>query len=120
MNSGMGRMADRLPGTVDIADRGTAEGRDFGNGDFFGDFRDRFKITFGSGRKSGFNNIHPEFFKLGGKPHFFSRVHAGAWGLFAVSQCSVEDKYFFDHGSILKKIGYFLIIVSFSSRDSLC
>jgi hypothetical protein len=97
VDHGPGRYLDRLARGGDVAggdSRETADGRVL---DLFRDFPHRVKVSLGRAGKSRFDNVHAQFLQFFGYPEFLSRVHGGSWGLFAVSQCGVENVYFVAH-----------------------
>ena len=78
-------MLNGAPGPVDIVLGGSRQGGDFRFFKFSGNLGYRIKISFGGGRKSGFQYIDAELFQLRGQSKLFRGVHTGPGRLLAVS-----------------------------------
>jgi len=81
----------RLGRRVDVFLDRTGQPGDTGILDCLGDFLHRLKISGGTYRKSGFNDIHAQAIQSLRHFHLFAFVHAGARRLFTVPQGSVEN-----------------------------
>jgi hypothetical protein len=58
----------------------------------------RFKVAIGAGRKSRFDDIHPQALKLARDAQFLVAGHGGPRRLLAVAQGGVENDEFVSHG----------------------
>ena len=85
MDPWLGRVADGLPGPIDIVFGCAGQRGDFGPFQFAGNPGNCLQITIGSRRKSRLQNIDAQFFQLDGQSQLFSGIHAGAGRLLTVS-----------------------------------
>src|SRR5262245_29548856 len=91
VNAWTSSILQRFSGPGDVLFRGAAERGDF---DFLALGRDGFdgrKVTVGSNRKAGFDDVDSEVLELVSHPDLLCQVHRAAGRLFTVAQGRIKD-----------------------------
>src|SRR5205823_14275355 len=86
-----GRVAERLPGPVDVVRIAARQAADHRPLDLPGNRLHRLEITRRGDREARFDDIDAEVLERLGDLQLFPQVHAGAWRLLAVAKRRVEN-----------------------------
>ena len=108
MDAGMLRPLDRFPGFIDIALHGTRQPANYRDLDLLFAYRripdlirdpaHGFQVIGRGGGKARFDNVHAQAGQVSGHFQLLGRCHRRAGGLFAVSQCCIENFHIIIHG----------------------
>src|SRR5438552_3549746 len=91
VNARLGRVFDGFGGPIDVGDVAAGQAANGRPLDLPGDGLHRLEITGGRDGEARFDDVHSQVFERVRDLELLGQVHAGAGGLFAVTQRRVED-----------------------------